>query len=365
MSTKLQRTQLVCLARRVHRSGFTLVEMLVVISIIGLLVGLTVPAVNMARRAVQRAAIVFEVQTLGNAVEQYKTKFGDYPPDGSDRSIFERHFRKAFSNIAASEFTALYANANSSSGVATSVMDPPEALVFALGGFSSDATHPFTGKGGPLFLTNSGGVQVDSSQAYTAAQYNVDRDNSLFEFKQGNLTLESSSVETVSIDERDLFSNLNHLNVQMPNDRLPVYTTGNGRTVPFVYFDSRSYRVGTAFYNFYQPTKVVKGVARPYKSDQVNTTVNKNTNPDGHYRYANDRTFQIISAGLDDDYGGVAGLPNNNTPEFFRYPSGTSLNILTGASNSSRYAEQTGTASAQLDNATNFADGILEDALEN
>ena len=359
MSTKLQRTQLVCLARRVHRSGFTLVEMLVVISIIGLLVGLTVPAVNMARRAVQRAAIVFEVQTLGNAVEQYKTKFGDYPPDGSDRSIFERHFRKAFSNIAASEFTALYANANASNGLAASVtvMDPPEALVFALGGFSSDASHPFTGKGGPLFLTNSGGVQVDSSQAYTAAQYNVDRDNSLFEFKQGNLTLDASSGVTLSSDEL-------LLGAGTTNDLLPVYTTGNSRLAPFVYFDSRSYRVGTAFYNFYKPTNV-KGVARPYKSDQVNTTVNKNTNPDGHYRYANDRTFQIISAGLDDDYGGVAGLPNNNTPEFFRYPSGTSLNILTGASNSSRYAEQTGTASAQLDNATNFADGILEDALEN
>lgn len=357
MSTKLQRTQLVCPARSVHRSGFTLVEMLVVISIIGLLVGLTVPAVMMARTAVQRAAIVFETQTLGNAVEQYKTKHGDYPPDGSDRSIFERHFRKAFSNIAASEFTALYANANSSSGVATSVMDPPEALVFALGGFSSDKTHPFTGKGGPLFLTNSGGVQVDSSQAYTVAQYNVDRDDPLFEFKQGNLTLDTSSGVTLSSDEV-------LLGAGTVNDKLPVYTPGNGRLAPYVYFDSRSYRVGTAFYNFYKPTNI-KGVARPYKSDQVNTTVNKNTNPDGHYRYANDRTFQIISAGLDDDFGGVPGLPNNNTPEFFRYPSGTSLNILTGASNSSRYAEQTGAASAQLDNATNFADGILENALEN
>lgn len=357
MSTNLQRTQHVCPAQSVHRSGFTLVEMLVVISIIGLLVGLTVPAVMIARRSVQQSAIVFETQTLGNAVEQYKTKFGDYPPDGSDRSIFERHFRKAFSNIAASEFTALYANANSSSGVATSVMDPPEALVFALGGFSSDATHPFTGKGGPLFLTNSGGVQVDSSQAYTTAQYNVDRDNPLFEFKQGNLTLDASSGVTLSSDEL-------LLGAGTTNDLLPVYTTGNGRLAPFVYFDSRSYRVGAAFYNFYKPTNV-KGVARPYKSDQVNTTVNKNTNPDGHYRYANDRSFQIISAGLDDDFGGVTGLPNNNTPEFFRYPSGTSLNILTGASNSSRYAEQTGAASAQLDNATNFADGILENALEN
>jgi prepilin-type N-terminal cleavage/methylation domain-containing protein len=340
----IQRNQPTRAERIGVRVGFTLVEVLVVIAIIGVLVGLIVPAVNIARRSVQRAAIVFEVQSLANAVEQYKTKYGDYPPDGSDRSVFERHFRKAFPNIASSEFTTLYANANSSSGVATAVMDPPEALVFALGGFSADPAHPFTGAGGPLFVSGN------------SVQYNVDRNAPLFEFKQGNLTLDASSGVTVSSDEVLLGAG--------SNDMLPVYTTGNGRIAPFVYFDSRTYRVGTAFYNFYKPTNV-PGVARPYKSDQVNTTVNRASNPDGHYRYANDRTFQIISAGLDDDYGGVPGLPNNSTPEFYRYPSGTSLNILTGASNNSRYAESGGAASAQLDNATNFADGILEDALEN
>lgn len=339
-----------------HRA-FTLVEVLVVIAIIGLLVGLIVPAVNIARRSVQRAAIVFEVQALSNAVEQYKTKFGDYPPDGSDRSVFERHFTKAFSNIARSEFTALYASANSSSGAPTAIMDPPEALVFALGGFSSDPIHPFTGKGGPLFLTNSAGVQVDSSQAFTSAQYNVDRDSPLFDFKQGQLTLDASSGLTVSSDEA-------LLGAGATPDLMPVYTSGNGRLAPFVYFDSRTYRVGTSFYNFYRASNV-GGVARPYKSDQVNTTVSKTVNPDGHYRYANDRTFQIISAGLDDDFGGVPGLQQNQTPVFFRYPSGTSLDIVTGNSASSRYGEANGVASAQLDNATNFADGVLEDALEN
>ncbi len=337
--------------------GFTLVEILVVIAIIGVLVGLIVPAVNMARRSVQQSAIVFEVQSLGNAIEQYKTKFGDYPPDGSDRATFERHFRKAFSNIASSEFTALLANSNSSSGVATSIMDPAEALVFALGGFSADTVHPFTGAGGPLFLTNSGGMRVDSSQAYTSAQYNVDRNSPLFEFKVDRLSLDASSGVTISIDEATLFG--------ATNDNMPVYTSGSGRLAPFVYFDSRTYRVG-AFYNFYNPTNVSAGVARPYKSDQVNTTVSPNVNPDGHYRYANDRTFQIISAGLDDDYGGIPGLPNNNTPEFYRYPSGDSLNFsMVSPPKFTRYAEQDGTASSQLDNATNFADGILENALEN
>ncbi len=345
--------------------GFTLVEILVVIAIIGVLVGLIVPAVNAARRSVQQAAIVFEVQSLGNAIEQYKTKFGDYPPDGADRATFERHFRKAFSNIASSEFTALLANSNSNRAGLTSVMDPAEALVFALGGFSADTVHPFTGAGGPLFLTNSGGMRVDSSQAYTSAQYNIDRNSPLFEFKVDRLTLDATSGVTISIDEATLSGNVNETGTpnSMPNDNMPVYTSGGGRLAPFVYFDSRTYRVG-AFYNFYNPTNV-PGVARPYKSDQVNTTVSATVNPDGHYRYANDRTFQLISAGLDDDYGGIPGLPNNNTPEFFRYPSGNSLNILTGASNFSRYAEQSGTASSQLDNATNFADGILENALEN
>ena len=144
-----------------NRSGFTLVEVLMVIAIIGILVGLTVPAVNIALRSVKQSAIALECNTLGDAVNKYNSKYGDYPPDGSDVNLMTRHLRKIFPQIAASEINLLTgalavpagnpAVANHAAlGVPGAVMDPPEALVFFLGGFSSDPVHPFTGSGGPL-----------------------------------------------------------------------------------------------------------------------------------------------------------------------------------------------------------------------
>ena len=84
-------------ACRTHRSGFTLIEVLMVIAIIGILVGLAVPAVMYGSRVVKQRAIVIETQTLDNAINQYNNKYGDFPADGSNRVLFEKHFRKAFS----------------------------------------------------------------------------------------------------------------------------------------------------------------------------------------------------------------------------------------------------------------------------
>lgn len=360
--------------RKHHRKAFTLIEVLIVIAIIGILVGLIVPTANYAWKRVVAASIAIEVQTLGNAVEQYKNKFGDYPPDGSNAADFSRHCRKAFPNIAATELALLGLQvpsgsnpvANSSSGLTVSVMDPAEALVFFLGGFSDDATYPFTGPGGPLFLMDSSGAQVNSGGAYVSVQYNVDRNAPLFEFKQERLSLFVTPAGlTYSNDEALLFGA-----AATANDRMPVYNPGRGRVAPFVYFDSRSYSFpfsGKPFFNFYNPTNI-GGVARPYKSDEVNTTVAQSTAPDRYFRYANDRSFQIISAGLDDAYGGVIGTPaTSGTPVFYRYPSGASLDIMSGTEfgNFARYTEVAGEPSAQLDNATNFADGTLDAALPN
>jgi prepilin-type N-terminal cleavage/methylation domain-containing protein len=273
-----------------YRVGFTLVELLVVIAIIGVLVGLTVPAVFAVRRTFNNASVKFEVQGLDAAVAAYRSKYGDYPPDGSSWPIMESHFRKIFPNILQSELNLLnpaYQAANpvpghpsltSGNSVIRSdydgrVMDPAEALVFFLGGFSTDSQKPFTGKGGPI-------------SAASGYSYNAARENAFYEFNSARLVFSDDS------------------------DSLPVYSSYI-TTTPYVYFDGRTYqfmRNGSLFCNYHRatPPDPVMGVARPLLS----------ANPTAVALYENQKTFQIMSPGIDGLYGWDL-QPNSGTPILF------------------------------------------------
>jgi prepilin-type N-terminal cleavage/methylation domain-containing protein len=61
--------------------GFTLIEMLVVISIIGILAGMTVGISRLASDKMRRSRIKAELQALVMAIEAYKAKYDVYPPD--------------------------------------------------------------------------------------------------------------------------------------------------------------------------------------------------------------------------------------------------------------------------------------------
>jgi type II secretory pathway pseudopilin PulG len=308
------------------------VELLVVMAILGILAGLLAWGVNAARVAILKRAQAFEVQSIASAVEAYRTKYGDYPPDGSSWPVMEAHLRKAFPNILASELGLLNPAFSSANGyirndndltashphlaryVSTApglrsgrVFDAAEALVFFLGGFSTDPQRPITGPGGPL------------KQVGSAYIYNTQRENAFFEFKIGRLTLDpntgASTDETVYSEG-------------VPNDLMPVYV-GNGPTyqqlgVPIIYFDSRTYQIAGAtvgdtsyYFNFYSPglvdTRNLAGsnrnCARPFLSMDLDP--NKTGNA---LRYANDKTFQIMNGGYDRIYG-CQSVKNVAAPE--------------------------------------------------
>ncbi len=328
-------------------AGFTLVEMLVVIAIIGVLAAIGIPAIYGALIRARQAAIAADIAQLEMSVEAYKNKYGDYPPNflelyttahtaGSPdqawaTTILARHLkrinRQAKSagaaagvdlrhplNVVDPKDNSLFLLKDPPSSTAitsdpaamVSYIDPAEALVLWLGGLSANPQYPLTGAGGPLTIDTSTMMFLHPD---------LRRETAIHEFKADRLK-------------------------DYDGDGLYEYYPPSGSRVPYAYFDSRFYDNGWAEFSMAQ----VPGKVRPYVT----------TAAAGALAYANPQKFQIMCAGLDENYGdGFSRTVSNPPVDRKMYPTGAAI----PASNVSAYARE------DLDNLSNFSTGIFEDKL--
>jgi prepilin-type N-terminal cleavage/methylation domain-containing protein len=290
-------------SRPVRPRGFTLVELLVVIGIIAILMALLTPAVMWGINAARRARMGVEIAALNDAIEKYKSRVGDYPPNFRDYNAFIRHVRTRYPKIAPANLDAFvqlvwpgYDYFTNPPPVGTiPQIDEGESLVFWLSLTRNDPQYPFNPAG-------TAALQV------------------FYEFDQRRL-------------------------VDLPaqggdDDSFPSYRAAFAKDTFYLYLDSRSYDELTTNaatdpltgawaeidYTLNPPTHAL--VARPYATD-TGTPVNPTS-------------FQILCAGQDGDFGNADPLGNYAGQQ--RFPGG--LNYTP----------------AVRDNITNFSEGrTLED----
>lgn len=60
------------------RRGFTLIEVMIVVAIIGIILSIAIPSIRNSRKSANEASAIASLKALSSANEQYKTRFKRY-----------------------------------------------------------------------------------------------------------------------------------------------------------------------------------------------------------------------------------------------------------------------------------------------
>ncbi len=351
------------------RSGFTLTELLVVIAIIGVLASLIAVAAKAALDASNRAAVVLEIKNMGGAIEDLKNDYGAYPPNvmsnGSNQAVAQvtqdalRMFKKAYPRADAQELEIVKSlcGMNHNSSIVTISTDPidggmtaAEALVFWVGGFSSDERFPLSGPGGPSHDNDpdAGGELLDNRT--WRWQFDIGRltprdDDGFFDEDNGRY------VEY----QIDMNGNGNIESNAGEERRINLwYYAPKGSEESYRYFDVSRYRPSQ--YDPWAFDPAINSDATRICAIKQRRPGSTSTNPARRVQFVDQGKFQILHAGLDDVWGDfnfmkVTG-PNGQVRSDIDIPDDMIL-------------LPEGPFTGELaDTLTSFTDGTLEDAQE-
>jgi prepilin-type N-terminal cleavage/methylation domain-containing protein len=358
-----------------RRAGYTLVEVLMVITIIGILAALLVVAAQRAMVYARQARLSTELSLLDLALQSYKFDKGGYPPDfgtlannqpgwSQRQAKFMAHVRRTFPRFYPQNYTAFRAsvvkafqdaanldpplvfgntapNGNSEPGDLDN-LDSGEAIVFWLGGLPSPCVkNAATGRCGYKLL----GTSANRMNPFA---FGGARDRGPFEFDESRL----------SDADGDGWPEYYPPTGELPQP--PGSSAASANPVaPYVYFNAASYTsithydpnnvTGYAFYPahypLYQQTGTAPmpqtlqdlwGFAVPYAS---RFATNGNVT---QIEWVEPEKYQIVCTGFDAVY--------------WRDPTGTlSLNSFR------LYPAKTNFSEGDLDNLTSFESGRLGD----
>jgi len=124
--------------------GFTLVEVLVVVGIIGMLAAIITPVVMQSLTKARNAAIKAEIDLLHTAIMNYKSEYGSFPPCYDQTltatSPAGKHVVRIFPRCTTvpNELTTVFSGRN------PAYVSPGNAIAFWLTGYTDDPTLPLT-----------------------------------------------------------------------------------------------------------------------------------------------------------------------------------------------------------------------------
>jgi prepilin-type N-terminal cleavage/methylation domain-containing protein len=124
-------------AARSGRPGFTLVELLAVILIIGLIAALLTPVIMQSLAKARNAAIKSEIDMLHMAIMNYKNEYGSFPPAndtiGGVSGNVNKHIQRIFPRVP---------NANLATATQIANVGVDTAIVIWLTGYTTNPTDP-------------------------------------------------------------------------------------------------------------------------------------------------------------------------------------------------------------------------------